>query len=298
MVQKAFPAPDIARRGDLDEMHRYKKYISQIITIHTAFVQSRPKIEEDFDFLTILRDAAFFLEDDGYKLDGVPLSETGIEIGKVLVEKDHGKVFFVLLDCISCLGVFSEWLGTEGRLRAVQITSDALEMLKKHFGERPIRDWTELEKMRYGRAYHEYGVKIIHFNRIEESSEMLGKALYYLSKIQDQDPLKARIANIVSFQALIEASRHDPERAVDMINRSLTMMLAAVGTDSAWYVQAKNGEANITFTIGNVRQAVKLYEDLLKIRVRMGGKSDHDTLSCQYIIAVCYQNLGDLEKAE
>ncbi|KAK0646946.1 hypothetical protein B0T16DRAFT_511487 [Cercophora newfieldiana] len=302
MTRRAFPVPDIVKRDNRDNLPRYKKYISQVIATHAAFVKSRPKLEADFNFLTILRDAALFCVDDGYNMDGAPLAETGMVIGMVLVEKDYESVFFVLLDCISSLGNFSEWLGIEGRRRSYRLMSDAFSMLEKHLrlGEslRPLDNWTQLEKMQYGRAWHERGVKAIHFDWMEEADEALGKALYYYRLVGDQHSVKAQIANVISFQGLIEATRGPGNRAVALINDSLGRMEAALGTDSPWYVQAKNSEAMIAFTIGDLQQAATLYEDLSEVRIRTDGRSGHDTLSCQYMMAVCYHNLGDLVIAE
>ncbi len=298
MIRKAFPEANIAKRGDLSQLHRCEKYISQVISTHKAFVQSNPRAKGDLTLLTILRDSAYFLMNNGYQVDGISLSETGIEIGKSLLDSHRPQAFYALLDCISCLGVFNEWLGTEGRLRAVHLTSDSLDMLKAHFGRVPPEDLNELEKIRYGRAEHDYGVKIIHFNRTEESDKILDKARYYYSKVEDQAAITSRIANVISFKALISATRQDARTALKLSQESLDMTSAVLGQDNPLYAQGMNGKAMISFTIGDIKQAIVIYEGLLQTRLRLGGKSGHDTLSCQYNLAVCHQNNGSLEKAE
>jgi hypothetical protein len=88
------------------------------------------------------------------------------------------------------------------------------------------------------------------------------------------------------------------DRARTLAQRSVTLVAKAVGADSPLALQTKFLVAMALFTTGCVDEALMLHKEVFEKRLIRQGTGHHLTLASQYNLAVCYQNLSDLEKAE
>ena len=76
------------------------------------------------------------------------------------------------------------------------------------------------------------------------------------------------------------------------------MVRQILGDDSHQSTLLNFLRALILFTAGELEASNSIFQDVLAVRRRRLGESNHETLSTKYCLAVTSQALGDLGKAE
>ena len=124
------------------------------------------------------------------------------------------------------------------------------------------------------------------------------KALISYSKAGDEKTLDVRIGSAYVFQSFIHATASQKKEALKFSDRGYHMVREILGDDSHQSILLNFLRALILFNTGEPEASHSIFQDVLAVRRRCLGESNHETLSSQYCLAVTSQRLGDLGKAE
>jgi len=298
IVRKAFPYQNAIVRGDASHWSIEEKYLPQVVSLNVTFTQSVPSIEGTLQFATILRDAGYYLQNRSFQNDGKELLNTAQIVCDSLLESEPVDARLVLVDSLSPLQRYNQYLGTPGRNYAIQLNDKAMEVRKELVAGIPEEKWTETDIFGFGRTQVDMGCGYAQFNRMDEAAVCYEAALGYYNRHGSQKKLESRMGALCGFLAWVAATKQDATKARDLASRASSLVAQAVGADNPLTFQTMFCAAMVAFTTGDTAEALILHKRTFEGRLQIRSKTHNDTLSSQYNLAVCYQNSDDLEKSE
>lgn len=298
IVRKAFPEANIITRGDVSKYEQSGRYLPQVTSIHTAYVQSQPPMDPSLSFAHVLSDVGYYGVNDAVQAAVLVMLETAESMCTALLDKDPEGVRPILGNILGPMQVLLNCTGVAGRKRALELSGRCIAIRQEQLGDTPRDQWTKLDLVNFGRAYNDKGVSLCQLNRIDEAKPWFASALDFYQSAGTEETLKSRLGHIYSFKQLPLASDQQSEETRQLADRSVKLIGEAVGRSSPLYLQTKFLAAMTRFTTGFVEEALEMHSEIFKDRLIRHGKSHHLTLGSQYALAVCHQNVGDLENAE
>jgi len=252
----------------------------------------------NFNFVWFLQDAGYYLLNKGIEVDAIPILETAVEVGTAMVSTDPAKIRPIVADALSSLQLYKQYFGISGRQEAKRLTITELELLDEQMAGVPKDQWTDHDKICFVRALVDLGVTSIQLTQMDEGNAALERALGYYNILQDQAPVVARLALIKCCKLWPSATEQKAGDTRKLATEACELMVRELGKDAPLTQQVKFVAASAMFTIGDVDEALQRHKDVYDTLLRDRGSSAHDTLASQYNLAVCYQNVGQLEQAE
>jgi tetratricopeptide (TPR) repeat protein len=298
IVRSPFPRLDPAKRGDPSKWAVYEKYLPQVISLEEAFAQSNPKISDDLEFTTILRDAGSYLMNSGYQPDAVTLLETAVAVCNSLLETEPLIAGNVLDGCLSNLQVYNQFMGVAGRKNALKLTARELELRTAQVDGLPRDQYAKTDVIKFGRVFVDKACAHSQMELLEEAGEFFDSALEWYHEAGGEEALPARMAQLYACQLWVVAPSQNKTKTRELIQRSLKLASDSVGPENPLTLAAMFSAATALFTIGDIAEALQLHKKVHEARVRLRGPAHHDSLASQYQVAVCDQNSNDLESAE
>ncbi|KAG8405172.1 hypothetical protein J3458_021849 [Metarhizium acridum] len=298
IARKAFPVANIITRGDTSQYQRSARYMIQVMSIHAVFTQSDPPMEKRLLFAKVLSDVGYYGVNNAIQAEALSLLETADSICTALLASQPDEVYPVLGDVLGPMQVLIQYLGIEGRHKALSINERALSIRKKQKGTVPRDQWTQLDFVNFGRTYNDMGVGLSQLNRVQDAKPWFDSALEFYKLAGNEQTLTSRFGHVHSFQLLPLAVAQRGTEVRRLADRSVTLIAEAVGVNSPLHLQTKFLVATALFTTGDIQEALGLHQETFEKRLTLHGSSHHLTLASQYCLAVCYQNIGNLEKAE
>lgn len=298
IAQKAFPVANIITRGDTSQYTQSAKYMPQVISIHTNFIQSDPEMEKRLEFAKLLSDVGYYAVNNNIQAEALDLLQTGESICTSLLDSRPEEVRPILGDILGPLQVLILYLGIDGRRRALELNKRAIANREQQMAGTPRNQWTQLDFVNLARAHNDMGISLSQLNRVEEASPWFDSALEFCKSAGNEDTLASRFGHIYCFQLWPLGVKQKQAEARELARRSMTLVAKAVGGDSPLSLQTKFFVAMVFFNIGCVDEALSLHREVFEKHLVRQGKSHHLTLGTQYNLAVCYQNTNDLETAE
>lgn len=298
IIRKAFPYQNAIVRGDASRWSIEEKYLPQIVSLNLNFTQSVPSIEGTLQFATILRDGGYYLQNRNFQNDGRELLSTARIVCESLLESDPVDARLILVDSLSPLQRYNQYLGTAGREYAIQLNNKAIAVRKELVAGIPEDKWTETDIFGFGRTNIDMGCGYAQFNRMDEAGVCYEAALGFFNRHGSQKKLESRMGALSSFLAWVAATRQETKKARDLASRASSLVAQAVGADNPLTFQTMFSAGMVAFTTGDVAEALTLHKKTFEGRLQINSKTHNDTLSSQYNLAVCYQNSDDLERAE
>lgn len=272
--------------------------MSQVISVHTNFIQSDPAIKKRLEFADLLGDVGYYGVSNACQGEALQLLQTGEIICTALLDCQPAEIRPVLGNILGPLNVLVQYLGVDGRLRALNLNQRQIDNREKQLVDIPRDQWTQLDFVNFGRASNDMGVSLTQLNKVEEATSWFDSALDYCKSVGSEDTLASRFGHIYSFQLLPLAFKKKSEEAHKLSQRARTLVAKAVGKDSPLELQTKFLTATTFFTLGDVDEALELHKDVFEKRLLCQSNGHHLTLGSQYSLAACYQNVNNIERAE
>ena len=299
MLTKAFPQKDIlSKRGDASLFPIAAKYFPHVLALNAVYKSSEPPIDNNLEFVRLLNAAGLYALENMVQVDGPELLETGLKVAESAYVHDPEEARMLIIYNISPLQVYCQYFGDSGRKRAYELTSRQLDLTRDQLNRKPEDDWSTINFVLLGMVLVNKGCTLAQFNRMKEAGEQYDEALAAYQKAGDETTLAGRIGMTYSFQLWAAATSQRVERARDLAERCVRVVLGAFGAENALTLQTKFCTAVSLFTIGDVSESLRLHKEVYTTRLRISAKSHHAVLASQYNLAVAYQNSGDLETAE
>ena len=298
VVREAFPRPNIAARGDERTWPATSKYLPHITSLHAAVVASDPKIDGDLEFVDILVDASRFHYESGVHEEAVPLLHTAESIcdDMLSVKPMDTKALYPAI--LSLLSLYERFAGVQGRNTALSYIQRSVELQVEYMRDLSPSSVTDLDHINLGRFFLDQGCNLLQTEDITEADSSFTQALDSYTKAGDEKVLGVRFGSAYVFQSFICAVNSRKKEAVELSDRGYRIVRKILGDDSHQSTFLNFLRALILFNTGELEVSCSIFKDLLAVRRRRLGDTNHETLSSQYCLAVTSQWLGDLEAAE
>lgn len=298
VVREAFPRPNIAARGDETAWPAMSKYLTHVMSLHAAVVASDPKIDGDLEFVAILADASRFHFELGVHEEAVPLLRTAESICDDILPEKPMETKALYPTILSLLSIYERFAGVQGRNTSLSYIKRCVGLQAEYMRALPLSSVTEQDHINVGRFFLDQGCGLLQTDDIEDAGLSFVKAYISYSKAGDEKALDVRIGSVYVFQSFIHATVSQKGEALKFSDRGYHMVLEMCGDDSHQSTLLNFLRALIVFNTGELEASHSVFQDVLAVRRRRLGESNHETLSSKYCLAVTSQWLGDLGKAE
>ncbi|KAM0347638.1 hypothetical protein ACHAPU_004651 [Fusarium lateritium] len=268
ILRRAIPVFNIIKRSNSGQFPRFAKYTPQTSAVLKVFQSSEPAIRGSLDFASVLNDVCFYLYTQ---------SDSTLAFGLLV---NHGMIVY--------------HKGILGRERGLMYMRNVVDLRKKALDGIPREEWTELQTVNFARAHADLGCVLCEYNEVGEAAPLFQICVDIYTSIKNE----TRLALILSNQVLVFSTLQNASDTREKGRMAVTKIESILDPDNPLIFVIKYHVAQAYFTICDVEEALELTEAVFQHRSNRLGRSHHLTLASQYFLAVLYQNLGDLVKAE
>ncbi|KAF2685927.1 pfs domain-containing protein [Lentithecium fluviatile CBS 122367] len=298
IVRRVFPVPSIAKRGDSSVWQLCDKYIAQIVSLNDVFVQSSSGIKGNAQYAALMRDAGFYLMNNGEQVDAISILESAESVCNDLISQGNEEVKIIKADAIGTLGIYSNYMGIPGREKSRRLALEAIELRGSMLGDVLEKDWTQLDHVNRGRSYVDMCISSAMLNCLDDARKYIDLAVHHYHKAGGAQGLPARTGYATAFQALLSTNTENSGELLKKADYALEMVIGVVGRENFMAHSTKQLVAMLNFRCGAIENSLRLHQEILEPRIRLKGRANSDTLTSQYYVAVCNQHVGNLEVAE
>ena len=298
IVRRALPRQSIAKKGDTSLWAKNRKYLPHVISLNTAYAQSEPSMPDSLVLAELLRDAGWFLLNWEVRPDALPILEIAEKMCSNLLSTQPHKVAPLYADVLCTLASYDQYDGVKGRKRGLGRTSKAWDLREELFKSIPPSDITDADRINLGRTLGDLGCCFAQLDQIEDAGSNWQNMAHYYREAGTEKTLTVRFGYIYNNLALIRATQGNKDEARDLSNRCHELLRSELGPDHHLTVWFEFLRAFMRFGIGDLKEALKIHEEVFESRLDSLGKENHETLASQYNVALLRQRAGDLEKAE
>ena len=275
------------------------KYLPHIISLHAAVVASDAKIDGNLGFVAILADASRFYFEFGVHEEAVSFPRTAESICDELLPKQPMETKALYPTILSLLSIYERFAGVQERNTALSYIQRCVELQAEYMRDLPLGSVTELDHINVGRFFLDQGCNLLQTDDIRDGGLCFIKACVSYSKAGDEKAGDVRLGSAYVFQSFFQAAIFTYKKeAVESSNRGYQMVREILGDEPDQSTLLNFLRAPILFNTGELEASHSIFQDVLAVRRRRLGESNHEALSSQYRLAVTSQRLGDLGKAE
>ena len=298
IVSNSFPAANILTRGDTSQYQQSARYLPQVLSIHTNYKHSKPQIKGRLTFARLLSDVGYYGVNNANQAEVLDLMKTGETICQGPLDLRPAEVRPILGNILGPMQVLIQYLGVDGRRRALEINKLQIENRRLQLGGVPKDLLTQLDYVNLARAHNDMGVNLCQLNLVDEAKSWFDQALGYYQSAGSEETLTSRFGHIYCFLMLPLAVNRRATELRQMASRSMTLVAKAVRIDSPLLLQTRFFVGMTYFTLGFLDEALQLHQEVFQNRLVRLGTGHHLTLASQYNLAVVYQDTGNLDQAE
>lgn len=292
MIRKAVPEANIVKSRDASQYRLFAKYLPQAIRIRTVFAQSEPAIRAPMEFASVLSDFAYYTFQTYNNNATLDLTETALVICESMdsnvVAQDMLPDILMINSQIHC------YRGIKGREHGLELMWRAAKLREEDLSRTPREDWTETQTVAYARTRENLAWELCELDRLDEAAPLIAEAISIYQEIGAtirHNQLMINQLMILSCQQKVDETREQGERALQSLKESIS-------NDNPLMILMTWQVALAYFTIGDVKIALAMLQDVLQQYLMWLGQSHDLTLATQYFIAVLTQRMGLLTDAE
>ncbi|KAF5657124.1 pfs domain-containing protein [Fusarium heterosporum] len=292
ILRKAIPVFNIVKRSDSSQFPRFAKYTPQTSALLKVFQSSEPAIPGSLDFASVLNDVCYYLYNQSDSALAFGFAETGDRVCSDFPDETDSQN--MRSDFLSIMGMIVYEKGVSGRQKGLSYMRNVVDLRKKALDGIPRGDWTELQTVNFARAHADLGCVLCQCNEFDEAAPLFQICVDIYTNIQNEN----RLALILSNQVLVFSTSQNVSDTREKGRLAVNKIESLLDPDNPLIFLIKYHVSQAYFTIGDVHDALALILPVFQHRANKLGRSHHLTLASQYFLAVLYQNLGDLVKAE
>lgn len=292
IVRRAVPASNVIKRSDSSQFPRFAKYTPQASAVLRVFQNSEPAMPSAPGLVSVLNDVCYYLYTQSDSLLAFDFAETGNKVCSEMPDNPETQTFRA--DFLSIMAMLLYHKGVSGRQRGLQHIRNVVELRKKALEGIPRGEWTELQTVNFARAHADLGYVLCEKNEFDEAGALFQICIDIYTQIKNEN----RLALILSNKVLTLSTSQNMSETRDKGHLAVSKIESLLDPDNPLIFVIKHQVAQAYFTVGDVREAMDLTLPVFQHRSNRLGRSHHLTLGCQYFLAVLFQNLGDLEKAQ
>lgn len=298
MVRRVFPVPSVAKRGDSSIWELCDRYVAQVISLNDVFVQSSPRVGGNAQYAALMRDAGYYLMNNGEQVDAISILESAESVCNDLIRQGVEEARITKADAIGTLGIYCNYMGVQGREKSRRLALEAINLRGKRLADIPENRWTHLDHTNRGRSYVDMCISSTMLNHMDDARKYVDLAVHHYHQAGGEQGLPARTGYATAFQVLLSNTTKNSAQLLEKAEHALKVVVGAVGEGNFMAHSTKQLVAMFYFRCGAIETSLRMHQEILEPRIKFKGKSNSDTLTSRYYVAVCSQHTGDLELAE
>jgi hypothetical protein len=298
MVRKAFPRQNLVLRASPANWPINKKYVAHVISLNTAFAQSKPPMPNYMTFAELLRDGSAFLFNWHVREEALCLLSTAEAICNSEDNKDSVTALKILPFIESDLGMYDQYKGVAARDSGIERTGRALALYQEHNSKLPPEELVQNDIIAVGRFNVDHGCCWLAKDEVTKAGAFYDQALQHYQAAGNEENLQVRFGTVFTFRGLIQASQKNHSLAREWSEKGWNLVVSGLSADHHFALWCQLLVGMCAFTRGDLVSAIRIHKDTLEGRLRLHTKTHHEVLSSRYMLAVAYQRHGELELAE
>ena len=302
LIRRAFPRPDMLKKGDDRLWPTMKKYFSFVMNLGRSvmfwFQPSDPLINSDMVLAELLADGARFCSEVGYQYEAVPMLVTAEKICKNLLAKRPLEVKALYPSVLSLLALYQCFGGIKGKTKATAYISRAISLQEEYMASLPANSVTPVDFLNLGIFYSDQACCYLECEKLSLAEPLLAKVLENYNHVGAQGSQPVRCGIAYSWQSLILAAKGSIKDADDFSKRGCELVRHTLGDSSRETLRITFQRALLMFYNGDRWDSINLHLKVLEEREQRLGLIDHETLSSKYCVAVSQHSLNKHEGAE
>jgi len=267
-----------------------------VISLHTVFLQSKPRMESSKEFADLLADAGYYMWDRSLCKEGIAVLETADTICTNLESERKG---ILRANILVALGSLLNDIGISDRARAVSMFKEILDIRLEHFAELDPPSITMSDQLLLSNAWNDMGWMCMERGAYDEAEAHFDESLRLKSN-WGKEKIPFEYAETTKNLGYVRLSQGRSEDAVNLVAHATKLAESApdMGPESAATQTFRFAQSWVLFNAGESDKALELMLKTTKARIILFGDLDTHTLDCFYAVGVMYQHQGKLEEAE
>lgn len=148
-------------------------------------------------------------------------------------------------------------------------------------------------KVKLASLHYEVACNYMQREQLAKADEVFAHVLEVYEKLGGEEVHPVRYGLVRCYQALILGSmKGRASEALKLANSGYKLVKSMLEPNPHLEVEIMFVLAMLAFNLGRNKQASELHRAVLKARYNLLGAKHHETLSSQYMVAVCEHNSG------
>lgn len=223
-----------------------------------------------------------------------PLLLAGSRICESTLPQDPMRVKSLYPFILVLRSKYESFAGIGGRAEAFRLLATATDMHTDYWVELPTDAGSYEAKVKLASLHYDLACNYMQHEQLAKADEVFNHVLEVYDKLGGENAHPVRYGLVRCHQALILGSKGQTSEALELASKGYVLVKAMLEQNPHLEIEIMFILAMLAFNLGRSKQAFELHLAVLKARHKLLGPKHHDTLSSQYMVAVCEHN-SDLE---
>ena len=230
----------------------------------------------------------------GSQIETMPLLLAASRICESALPQDPMRVKSLYPSILVLRSEYQSFAGIAGRAEAFRLLAKATDTHTDYWVELPTDAGGYEAQVKLASLHYDLACNYMQREQLAKADEVFNHVLEVYDKLGGEDAHPVRYALVKCHQALILGSKRQTSEALELASEGYVLVKAMLEPNPHLEIEIMFLLAMLAFYLGRHKQAFELHLAILKARHKLLGPKHHETLSSQYMVAVCEHN-SDLE---
>lgn len=219
--------------------------------------------------------------------EAMPLLLAASHICKSTLPQDPTRVKSLYPSILVLRSKYESFAGIAGRAEAFRLLATATDMHTEYWVELPTSAGSYEAKVKLASLHYDLACNYMQREQLAKANEVFNHVLEVYDKLGGENAHPVRYGLVRCHQALILGSKGQTSEALELASKGYVLVKAMLEQNPHLEVEIMFLLAMLAFNSGRNKQAFELHLAILKARYKLFGPKHHETLSSQYMVAVC-----------
>ena len=296
LLRKSIPHPDITQPGNEKLWPASTTYYHCLDGFCRQAILSAPSSgpTQDLELAELTSDGVHFMHEHRSQTDTMPLLLAASRICESTLPTDPMRVKSLYPSILVLRSKYESCAGIAGRAEAFRLLATATDMHTDYWAELPTDAGSYEAQVKLASLHYDLACNYMQREQLAKADEVFNHVLEVYDKLGGENVHPVRYALVRCHQALILGSKGQTSEALELASKGCVLVKAMLEQNPHLEVEIMFILAMLAFNQGRNKQALELHLAILKARYKLFGPKHHETLSSQYMVAVCEQ-YSDIE---
>lgn len=288
LVRNQVPEPDPLVIPEPEKWPVYQRLLPQVLSLLRKSLEPKPSIGRTLEFAMLLSDVAPYMWYEGHMNDCDDAARLAEEILDEINYDDNTKLRW---DLHIIRGILCTLTGVSKRAEGFVHRQKSLDICNRM--ESGVDEPTEYTLTMRCISLADLAVAHLENNDFQKVEELMQECKIIYRKLGDEETLSFHWGRFYYHRAWVVAARGQPMEAIKLCRHALKLQEAHSGPNSTQTYNYRFALSEMLYHAGDIRQALKINEDVLHARCRLHGYFNDRTLTSFLITGVLQWRHGD-----